>query len=137
MNILQAIAGKSLNLSGLPRDFENQLTTERPGPLCSFKKCKQWIYFPNCDAENRALTSHSSLPSILSCTSSFLKSHFMSTPTTSPQQQLGLLHLRQQIYKFCMASKSLVHQGFLRLKSISFLAEGHKTLILNRRDGAP
>lgn len=46
LNILQAIAGESLNLSGLPRDFENQLTTERPGPLCSFKNANSGFIFP-------------------------------------------------------------------------------------------
>lgn len=142
LSILQAIAEESLNLSGLPRDFESQLTTETPGPLCSFKRCRQWIYFSNCDAKKAALISHNSFPSILSCTSSSLKSHFMSTHHHFPPP---LLH-NSSWGSFTSSSKFINFTWFPNLlhikaswdwNSISFLAEGHKTLILIRREGLP
>lgn len=79
---------------------------------------KRSLISSNCDRENRVLTFHSSLSSVLSCTLSSLIGHFTYTHTqTSPQQQRRprLHYHRKQIYRFCMTSKSLTHQGFHRL----------------------
>lgn len=121
------------------RDFKSWLTTGRPSPLWSFKKCKQQIYFFQlwCRERSSGFRQFPPLHSIL---------HFILLDTSLQFHPTTLRNRSRGRGSFTAESKfipsawlpNLSHiEAFIDWDSVSSLAEGHRALTLIRREGTP